>query len=214
MSEIIQTYSEIVRAYLEINIALAPLISIFLRTASVVIAPIPGTPIDLLNLAFFSKMAGFIYAEISIMLGSCINFWISRRFGESTIKNFVPIEKIHIWEERIKEKSGFWGLVFVRMGTILIFDYLSYVAGLTKMSFQKFFSSSLLASIPPMAAFYYFGGLIVGTELFITLILLVPLVTLFSLFKRRKIFKGFYDYIDIKANIEKINDLINRKPKI
>lgn len=205
VSEIIQTYSDLIRAYLEIHVSLAPLISMFLRTLAIVVAPIPGTPIDLINLAFFSKMAGFIYAEISVMLGSSINFYIGRKFGEPVVKKFIDVGKIHIWEQRINEKSGFWGLVFIRMGTVLIFDYLSYVAGLTKISFSKFFTTSLLASIPPLAAFYYFGGMIIEKEMFVAITLIVPFIVLFSLFRKGKIFKRFHDYLDI----EKINGFLN-----
>ncbi|MCE9549125.1 VTT domain-containing protein [Candidatus Nomurabacteria bacterium] len=208
MSEIIQTYSDLVKAYLEIHVSLAPLISIFLRTLAIVVAPIPGTPIDIINLAFFTKMAGFIYAEISVMLGSCINFYIGRKFGEPVVKSFIDVSKIHIWEERINKSGGFWGLVFVRMGTVLIFDYLSYVAGLTKMSFGKFFITSLLASVPPLAAFYYFGGILFEKQLFLTLVLIIPFFVLFSLFKKGKIFKKFHDYLNIKNNIGKINGFL------
>ncbi len=209
MSEIIQTYSDIVTAYLSIHVSLAPIISIFLRTAAIVIAPIPGTPIDLLNLAFFGKMAGFIYAEISIILGSCINFFIARKFGEPVVKKFISLEKIHIWEERINQKSGFWGLVFIRMATILIFDYISYVAGLTKMNFRKFFITSLLSSIPPVAAFYYLGGIILEREFFLTIVLILPFIVIFYLFEKGKIFRKFYDYINIKTSIKKINGFLN-----
>lgn len=200
MHEILQHYSNLVQAYLEINIALAPVISIVLRTLAIIIAPIPGTPIDLINLAIFSKMAGFIYAEVSIMLGASVSFFISRKFGEPVVKKFIDVEKIYIWEERINARSGFWGLVFIRTVTILIFDYLSYVAGLTRMTFKRFFLSSLLASIPPMGLFYYFGGLLFEEELFLAVILIVPFFFLFSLFKRGKIFKRFYNYMNPKGS--------------
>jgi uncharacterized membrane protein YdjX (TVP38/TMEM64 family) len=214
VSEIIQTYSDLVRAYLEIHISVAPLISIFLRTLSIIIAPIPGTPIDLVNLAFFTKMAGFIYAEISIMVGSSVNFYIGRKFGEPVVNKFIDISKIHVWEERINESSGFWGLVFIRMCTILIFDYLSYVAGLTKMSFGKFFTTSLLATIPPIAAFYYFGGILFEKQLFLTIVLIIPFIVLFSLFKKGKIFIKLHEYLRIKNGIQKINGFLAKKPRV
>jgi len=201
---------DIIEAYLKIHVALAPIISIFLRTASVVLAPIPGTPIDLLNLALFGKLAGFIYAEISIMLGSSINFLIARKFREPVVRKFISLEKIHVWEERINEKSGFWGLVSIRCATILIFDYLSYVAGLTKMSFGKFFMSSFISTLPLMALFYYFGGILLEKEFYWIIIFLIPIFVIFSLFHERKIFKRFYDYLSTKSNINKINDFLKR----
>lgn len=214
MSEIIQTYSGIIRAYLEVNVSLAPTISIFLRTASIVIAPLPGTPIDLMNLALFSKMAGFIYAEISIMLGCCINFFIARKFGVPVVSKFIDISKIHVWEERMNNTTGFWGMVLIRIGTVVICDYLSYVSGLTRMSFWRFFSTSLIASLPLVGAFYYFGGIIFDTQLIIIISLIVPMVFLYSLFKKGKIFRKFHDYLNIKSGIQKINGFLNGRPKI
>ena len=201
---------EIIQNYLQIHIALAPVISIILRTASIIAAPVPGTPIDLLNLAFFSKMAGFIYAESSIIIGSSMNFWIARKFGRPAVKNFIPLEKIDLWEKRIDEKSGFGGLILIRMFTVSIFDYLSCVAGLTKISFWKFLSTSIIASIPPMAALYYFGGIILEREFFLALLLIAPFIILGILFHQGKIFKRFADYLSIQDRIRKINNFINK----
>ena len=209
----IQTYADLVKAYLELNVDLAPLISVILRTAAIVIAQIPGTPIDLINLAFFNKMTGFILAEISVMLGSSINFYIARKFGEPVVSKFIDISKIHIWEERINKASGFWGMVLIRMGTIVICDYISYVSGLTRTSFARFFSTSLIASLPLVGAFYYFGGILVEKEFVIVISLIVPLMFLYSLLKRGKIFKRFQEYINIKVSIEKLNNLLNGERK-
>ncbi|MBI5139689.1 TVP38/TMEM64 family protein [Candidatus Nomurabacteria bacterium] len=211
MSEIIQTYIDLLRAFLEVNVSLAPIISMTLRTLAIVIAPIPGTPIDLLSLVLFTKTAGFIYAEISIMIGSSINFFISRKFGEPVVKKFIEVEKIHLWEERINRTSGFLGLVSIRMLTIFIFDYLSYIAGLTKMSYRRFFVTSLLSSTPPTALFYYFGGLFFEKQIFWAIISIIPIFFLFSLFKKGKIFKKFHDYLDIKNRIEKMNNFFNKE---
>jgi len=189
---------EIIQSYLEVHIALAPVVSIILRTASIIVAPIPGTPIDLVNIALFGEGYGFLYAEISIMAGSLINFWIGRRFREPVVKNFISLEKIDIWEKRISEKSGFWGLTLIRMITIPVFDYLSYVAGLTKMSFWKFFMTSLFASVPPTMVFYYLGGTFLERKFYLALILIAPLAFAYNLFQQGKIFKRFSDYINAR----------------
>jgi len=200
---------EIIQNFLQVHISLAPVVSIVLRTFSIVLAPIPGTPIDLINIALFGKGFGFLYAEISMMIGSVINFWIGRKFREPALKNFIPIEKIHIWEERIREKSGFWGLTLIRMATVPIFDYLSYVSGLTKISFWKFFVSSLIATIPPTALFYYLGGTFLERRFYLALILIVPLVMIYILFQQGKIFKKLSEYLSVKDNIKKMNGFVD-----
>ena len=200
---------EFIQTYLELNIALAPLISIIIRIVSIILAPIPGTPIDLLNIAFFGKNIGFIYAEISIIIGSTINFWIARRFREPAVRKLCRVDKIHIWEERISKKSGFWGLTLIRMFSIPIFDYLRYVAGLTKMSYWKFFFSSLFASVPPTWAFYYLGDTFFRKGLLYSAIVIGILTLLYFLFQQGKIFKEFSEYIRIRERFSKIQIFIN-----
>jgi uncharacterized membrane protein YdjX (TVP38/TMEM64 family) len=197
LPNMLETLPVIIEAFLGVHITLAPVILILFRTASIILAPIPGTPIDLLNIALFGKVYGFIYAVISIVAGGMINFWIGRRFREPVLKSFIPLDKIQIWEERLQEKTGFWGLVFIRMMTIPIFDYLSYVAGLTKMSYWRFFITSLIASIPPTAAFYYFGGVFLERGFYWALILIIPVTVIYFLFQQGKIFKKFSEYLKI-----------------
>jgi uncharacterized membrane protein YdjX (TVP38/TMEM64 family) len=193
----LETIPNIIQSFLGIHIALAPVISIIIRTTSIVLAPVPGTPIDIINIALFGKIPGFIYAEISMMAGASINFWIGRKFREPVLKSFIPLDKIQIWEERLEEKTGFWGLTFVRMITVPIFDYLSYVAGLTKMSFGRFFITSFLATILPTALFYYFGAELFERGFYLAIILLIPFIFIYFLFQQGKIFKKFSEYLKI-----------------
>lgn len=204
---------EIIQGYLEINVALSAVLSIFLRTLSVIIAPIPGTPLDIINIALFSGVAGFIYAMVSIIIGSSVNFWIGRRFGLPVLGNFIPLDKVELWQSRINEKSTYAGVTFIRIITIPIFDYLSYVAGLTKMSYWKFILTTTLSAGLPMALFYYFGGIVLGKELYPAIILIAPFFIISSLFHKGKIFKRFADYLSIQDGWRKINNIINGNKK-
>jgi uncharacterized membrane protein YdjX (TVP38/TMEM64 family) len=211
MSEILQTYSAIIQNYLELNIALAPVISIILRAVVVVVAPIPGTLVDLMNLTIFSRIDGFIYSQIGLTIGACANFWIARYFREPAVRRFVSLEKIDIWEKRINEKTGFWGWLFIRFATAPIYDYISYIAGLTKMSFGRYFVGTFISTLPIFAAFYYFGGLILEAQIYLMALILIPFIVVFFMFQKGKIFKSFHDYLDIKSGVEKINSFWNGK---
>ncbi len=140
---------------------IAPLTFIIGRTIPVVIAPIPGILIDLIGLYYFVWWYGFILAEIGILLGSAIVFWISRKFREPLLKRFLSIQKLHAWEDSYSEKQKFWGLVFIRLTTSPMFDYISYAAGLTKISFWKYMLSTFIGTLPLMLGIYYFGGMFV-----------------------------------------------------
>jgi len=160
----IHQLTTIIKDFSEIHVALAPVVYIIARTISVVFPPFPGTTLDLIAIPLFGKFMAFIYAEITMILGGVINFYIARYLGKPFIEKFTSIKNIEEWERRIEEKSGFWGLTGIRMLTISIYDYICYISGLTKMKFSTFFWSSLIASAPPTAAFFLIGGLILEWE--------------------------------------------------
>lgn len=145
--------------FLAAHSILAPIIFILLRSTAIIIPPIPGLIFDLVGIAVFGPVLGFIYAEIGIMLGAMIAFGIARKFREPVVKHFVSLQKLNQWEKTLSENKKFWMLVAIRLPTNAFFDYISYAAGLTKISASKFFLSTLISNIPMMALVYYFGGL-------------------------------------------------------
>lgn len=169
---------------------LAPIIFIFLRSTAIIIPPIPGLVFDLVGIAVFGPVLGFIYAEIGIMLGAMIAFGIARKFREPVVKHFVSLQKLNQWEKTLSENKKFWMLVAIRLPTNAFFDYISYAAGLTKISASKFFLSTLISNIPMMALVYYFGGLSFQKGLYYILAFVVAvLIWIFVLGKK------FYSFI-------------------
>ncbi|PIR24169.1 hypothetical protein COV42_02285 [Candidatus Campbellbacteria bacterium CG11_big_fil_rev_8_21_14_0_20_44_21] len=199
--------AQFIKNFAEIHIALAPLLYILFRTFSVIFPPFPGTTLDLIAIPLFGKVMGFVYAEITMVLGATINFYIARYLGKPFILKFTSVKKIEEWEKRIEEKSGFWGLVGIRLLTISIYDYLSYIAGLTKMKTSKFFWSSLVASIPPTAAFFYIGGFILNRDIE-AITFIVPVVIAIILIRDKIItedmkngIKKFFSYKDGETEV-------------
>jgi uncharacterized membrane protein YdjX (TVP38/TMEM64 family) len=141
---------------------IAPLIFIIGRAIPVVFAPIPGILVDLIGLYYFTWWHGFILAEIGILIGSAIVFWIARKFREPLLKRYISIQKLHSWEDSYSEKQKFWGLVFIRLTTSPMFDYISYAAGLTKISFSKYMLTTFIGTLPLMFGIYYFGSMFIG----------------------------------------------------
>jgi len=168
---------------------LAPFIFIIVRSTSVIIPPIPGIIYDLAGILIFGKILGFIYAEIGVMLGAMVAFWIARRFREPVLKRITFLQKVHEWESAVSEKKKFWTLVAIRLPTSPIFDYISYAAGLTKISTSKFFFSSLLGNTPIMFLIYYFGGISFQKGIYYTVAFLVALFILLIIFGRKSFIK-------------------------
>lgn len=138
---------------------LSPVLFIFLRAIPVVVAPIPGVAFDLVGVAMFGWKLGLFLALVGANIGAAIAFFIARYFREPVVKYFVPLQKLHELEARYSGRQKFWGLVALRFITSPFFDFASYAAGLTNISFLTFILSGFISVLPYAFVIYFFGGL-------------------------------------------------------
>lgn len=136
----------------------APVIFIAIQIIQVVLPIIPGGLTCVAGVLCFGPFWGFIYNYISICIGSCINFLLIRRYGKSLL--------IRLSSPKVYEKYIGWidmGQRFDRLFAIAIFlpvapdDFLCMLAGLTKMTFQKFVL--IITLCKPCSIFLYSMGL-------------------------------------------------------
>ncbi|MES2436996.1 MAG: VTT domain-containing protein [Patescibacteria group bacterium] len=145
---------------------LAPFVFIAVRAFAIIFPPIPGIVIDLIGIATFPWFLGFIYGEIGVVLGAMIAFWIARYLRKPLLKRFVSLEKLEIWEKKLSGEQEFWVLVGLRLFFNPLFDYVSYAAGLTKISTGKYLLTTVLGTFPTMFVIYYFGGLSISKGIY------------------------------------------------
>lgn len=136
---------------------LAPALFVLIRIIPIVIAPIPGLVFDFVGVAVFGWLQGFILAETAVLLGTTIAFYIGRIFREPAVRRFTSLEKVDAWREKYSEDQQFWFLVFARALTSPVFDFVSYAAGLTNISYKKYILITFTASAPLALSFYYIG---------------------------------------------------------
>ncbi|MEK7571528.1 MAG: VTT domain-containing protein [Patescibacteria group bacterium] len=136
---------------------LAPLIIIVLRMIAIIIPPIPGGVVSFALIPILGWFWSYIYAMIGITLGAIIAFFIARKFREPVVSKFVPLQQLHTWEGKLSKRTEFLAFLGIRMTTGPIMDFISYVAGLSKISFGKFLLATLIAEIPS-APVYFLGG--------------------------------------------------------
>ena len=135
-----------------------PLLFIVIQIAQVVIAVIPGGLTCLAGVVFFGPRYGFLYSAVGIIIGSCINFYLARRYGEKFIRLFVSDETY----EKTKKKF-LTGKKFDVVFTAAILlpcapdDVLCMLAGLTDMSWRKFLTILFLGR-PVTIVVYSLGG--------------------------------------------------------
>jgi uncharacterized membrane protein YdjX (TVP38/TMEM64 family) len=119
-------------------------------------------------------------------LGAVTAFLLARRFREPVVKRFVPLQELTRWEGKLSDTTELWGFIVIRMTTGPVMDFISYLAGLTKLPFWKFFVATLLSLIPS-AAGYYLGetayNKVASESPWLTISFLLSLVVVYYLYK-------------------------------
>lgn len=119
--------------------ALAPLALVLFQVVQVVVPIIPSFLGYAAGVALFGIWGGFFYNYLGIALGSLLAFLLSRYLGVHFIKTIIKEESYNKCTAWLESKKSFSLALF---GAILLpfapDDILCYLAGLTKMSFQKF----------------------------------------------------------------------------
>ena len=126
---------------------MGPLVFIVIQALQVIISPIPGEATGLAGGFLFGVGLGFVYSTIGLTAGTLACFGIGRWLGAGFVQRFVAE---HHWE-----KMGF---VVEAEGAILCFilylipgfpkDIISYLFGLSPMSFWVFAVVSTLGRVP------------------------------------------------------------------
>lgn len=116
----------------------------------VVVAFIPGEPIELAAGYAFGFWEGTLLTMLGFLIGSWIIFLLVRRFGVKMVEVFFPPEKIKHFSF-LKDPKKSETLAFILMlipGTPK--DFLSYFAGLTPLTMGKWLLIVAIGRIPSL----------------------------------------------------------------
>ena len=144
-----------------------PITFMIIQIVQVVVPVIPGGITCAVGVVVFGPWYGLLYNYIGIVAGSCINFYLARRYGQCLVKFFVKEEtynKYITWLEKGKKFDKFFAAaIFFPCAPD---DVLCMIAGLTKMSWKKFSAIILLGKPASIAAYsmalVYAGGFLSG----------------------------------------------------
>ena len=162
-----QDYQEYAIGLIEKSPYLAPIVIIIFRFIGIVLAPLPGAPVAFASMTVMPWHQAWAWNFIGSSLGAITAFLIARKFREPVVARFVSLEKIHKWQERVSHKKQFWGFAGLRLVSLIAFDFVSYAAGLTKLSFRTFIGVTFLIDVPSSLMFFYLGGQAVKYSVFL-----------------------------------------------
>lgn len=111
-----------------------------------VFAPLAGTPGVLLGVTIYGIKTGMFLLYVSSLISATINFWISRKFGRKLVTKLVGQKSMKEVDE-FTSVEGKQVLLISRLFGFPIFEFISYAAGLTNISFKDYFIVTAIASV-------------------------------------------------------------------
>ena len=127
---------------------LAPVLFMGMVILQVVVAVIPGEPLEIAAGYAFGALEGTVLCVLGTLIGGVLVFLLVRRFGAQAVEVFFDLEKfrsLRFFQDR--RRLTFWVFpVFFLPGTPK--DVLCYFVGLTDMRLRTWILVSAVARIP------------------------------------------------------------------
>ncbi|QDP42211.1 TVP38/TMEM64 family protein [Radiobacillus deserti] len=136
--------------------SLAAIVSALLMVFQSVIAPLPAFVITFTNGIVFGWLWGALLSWSSAMLGATLCFYLAKWFGRPLVERLVS-KKALFWWDAFFEKYGSYSILIARLVPVISFDLVSYGAGLTTVTFWRFFWATGLGQMPATILYSYLG---------------------------------------------------------
>ncbi len=142
-----------------------------------IIAPIPSEAMIVFAGAIGIKLLDItIFGGIGTIIGAILAFWIARKGGRPIVERLVGDDWIENLDEWVIE-HGKVGIFVTRLIPVIPFDLISYITGVTSLSFRDYLIATVLGAFPRMLILgslgAFAGGVLkwigLGLEITITL---------------------------------------------
>lgn len=158
------------RTWIDQRGAFGPLIYIGLVFFQVIVAIIPGEPLELAGGYAFGSVLGTIYCLIGATLGSIAVFLLVKKYGMRLVEIFFPREKVESLRflHDSPKRNFLFFIIFTIPGTPK--DLLCYVVGITDMKLWLWLCISSLGRLPALITSTV-GGDALGEQSYLTAII-------------------------------------------
>ena len=155
------------------------LVFVAMVVIQVIVALIPGEPLELAGGYAFGWFEGTVWSMVGIVLGSALVFGLVRRFGVKLVEVFFSAEKIRevAFLKNPKKTKVIAFILMLIPGTPK--DFLSYFAGLTKLTLKEWLTIVTVARIPSLITSTISGGA-AGSENYILAAVMMALALVIS----------------------------------
>ncbi|MBD3208826.1 TVP38/TMEM64 family protein [Candidatus Woesearchaeota archaeon] len=156
-----------------------PFIIIGFIILEVVFAPVPGTFITVAAGAVYGMWLGALYSYVGNVLGSCLAFFLARRFGRRLVERLVSKQLLERYDGFFRKHRELF-LVFYALPVIPV-DILSFSCGLSSMKWRKFLLIMMSGFVSNTLILTFLGERLAGLSLVLMVFYTLVFLAVFSL---------------------------------
>jgi uncharacterized membrane protein YdjX (TVP38/TMEM64 family) len=121
--------------------------TIALNVGQVILAPVPGQFVGVINGYLYGLAAGTLYSMIGLLIGTAIAMVLARRFGRPLVEQLLREPQIARWDELTANQGPvFFFLVF--LFPFVPDDVTSFLVGLSPLSIPRMLVLAMLGRLP------------------------------------------------------------------
>jgi uncharacterized membrane protein YdjX (TVP38/TMEM64 family) len=124
-----------------------PLATIGLNIAQVILAPIPGQFVGVMNGYLYGIAAGTLYSMIGLVIGTATAMVLGRRFGRPLVERLVTQDQLTRWDD-IAAHQGPWFFFLVFLFPFVPDDITAFVIGLSPLSIPRMLILTTFGRLP------------------------------------------------------------------
>ena len=138
-----------------------PLVSVALNVAQVLVAPIPGQFVGVMNGYLYGVWWGTLYSMVGLLVGTALAMALARRFGRPLVERLVNPERLARWD-RITRRRGplFFFLIFLTPS--LPDDIVCFLIGLSSLAVPRMIVLALIGRLPGVFVSCWLGAYSAG----------------------------------------------------
>ncbi len=136
----------------------APLLFILLEITQIILALIPGGPVEMIGGVLFGAIWGLILCEIGIFLATVVIYNLVKRFGRPLVNAFVSEEKFKKFKFLHDEKKLELIVFVILMIPGTPKDVITYMTSLTDIKPYRFYLLATVARIPAVTSLTLMGS--------------------------------------------------------
>lgn len=163
-------------------------ISILIMVLQTLFTPLPLFLVAGANGFIFGILEGIFITLVGAMIGATIAFYLARLFGRELVSRWI--KKPHLSKvDSMSTSNGIKMVFLARLVPVIPSSLVSYLAGLSKISFKGFFVASIFGKMPEIIIYTALGhslGRARGLATKITVILIILTIIFVTLFSKKK----------------------------